>query len=97
VAGGCVVTGLLVLLGLGPTLAWPQSSSASYVLPRQSVDGGAARSNSASYALEATLAQPDANAPSSSASYQLTGGFHRGVAPAGPLPDALFEDGFENP
>lgn len=59
------------------------------------MDGGAARSDSASYALGGTLAQPDVAASMSSASYQLRGGFHRPASPSGPLPDSVFADNFE--
>ncbi len=68
-------------------------SSASYQIPRQSVDAGAGAASSASYQLRGTLGQPDAGA-TSSASYSLTGGFHK-AAVAGPQPDPIFANGFE--
>jgi hypothetical protein len=85
----------LVWLG-APGVSLAQSSSASYQIPRQTIDGGAQRSTSASYTLDATIGQPDAGAAMSSASYELRGGFHRAAA-TGPLPDPLFSDGFEAP
>jgi hypothetical protein len=87
----------LILACLLPGPICAQSSSASYAIPRQSIDGGAARSTSASYTVEATLGQPDADLTLSSASYQLKGGFHRLATATGPLPDAVFEDSFETP
>ena len=81
---------------LAPALALAQSASASYQIPRQSIDGGAGRATSAAYTLHGTIGQPDAGAIKTSASYTLRGGFHR-AAPAAPLPDPLFSDGFEAP
>ncbi|MBK8069636.1 MAG: hypothetical protein IPK27_19050 [Rhodanobacteraceae bacterium] len=78
---------------LGQAQAIAQSSSASYQIPRQSIDGGAARARSAGYTIEGTIGQPDAAPPAASASYELRGGFHR--AAAGALPDPLFANGFE--
>ncbi len=72
--------------------AWAQSS-ASYQIPRQSVDAGAGVSSSASYQLRGTVGQPDAGT-AVSASYVLTGGFHT-AASATPQPDPVFADGFE--
>jgi hypothetical protein len=85
----------LALCGLsGAALA--QSSSASYQIPRQTIDGGAQRSTSATYTLDVTIGQPDAGPVMTSGSYELRGGFHRPAA-TGPLPDPLFSDGFEPP
>ena len=95
-SGGLLAAAALVALiraGLSPPSA--AQSSASYQMPRQSIDGGAARSTSASYALNGSIGQPDAGATSSSASYSLSGGFHRNAA--APPPDALFANGFESP
>lgn len=74
-----------------PTLVLAQAASPSYQIPRQSIDGGAARATSASYTVHGTIGQPDAGAPMTSASYTLRGGFHVAAA----LPDLLFSDGFE--
>ena len=92
---GPVTAAVLIVLAavLSPALAPAQSSSASYQVPRQSIDGGATRSSSASYVVEGTTGQPDAAPPATSARYQLRGGFHR--AAAGAPPDALFANGFE--
>jgi hypothetical protein len=87
-----VALALAVLSGV----ALAQSSSASYQIPRQTIDGGAQRSTSATYTLDATIGQPDAGPAMTSASYELRGGFHRATA-TGPLPDPLFSDGFEQP
>lgn len=95
-SGGLLAAAALVALiisGLSPPSA--AQSSANYQMARQSIDGGAARSTSASYALNGSIGQPDAGATSSSASYTLSGAFHRNAA--APLPDALFANGFESP
>ena len=88
---------LLRSLGLGLLVApcvLAQSGSASFNVPRQSIDAGAGRSASASFTLHGTIGQPDAGAPAASASFSLRGGFH--VAGAiGPPADALFANGFE--
>ena len=81
---------------LAPSLALAQSSSASFQVPRQSIDAGAGRATSASYTLEGSIGQPDAGSTVTSASYSLRGGFHL-VAPAVPLPDPLFSNDFEAP
>ncbi len=85
-----------LLLALSPQFAPAQSASASFQVPRQTLDGGAARTASASYAVDASIGQPDAGAPMASASFALRGGFHRAAA-TGPLPDGVFTDGFESP
>lgn len=79
-----------------PVLAFAQSGSASYQIPRQSIDGGAGRATSATYTLHGTIGQPDASPALTSASYTVRGGFHL-AAPAAPLPDPLFSNGFEAP
>jgi hypothetical protein len=84
--------GLGLLAAVGAALA--QSSSATFNVPRQSVDGGAQRTTSATYSANATVGQPDAGPTSSSATYGLRGGFHL-AATAGPLPDSIFSNGFE--
>lgn len=85
---------LLTLIAVGCNTAFSQSSSASFEVPRQSIDAGATRSSSASYALDATIGQPDASPLMSSASYELRAGFHR-LAMNAQLPDPLFANGFE--
>jgi hypothetical protein len=88
-----LVAALIVLTVVSmSTLALAQSSSASYQVPRQSLDGGATMSASASYTVEATVGQPDGAPAMTSTSYQLYGGFHR---PARALTDPLFANGFE--
>lgn len=90
--GGLLAAALVLL----PLVALAQSSSASYQLPRQSIDAGGARAASASYTLNGTLGQPDAEASMSSASFTVRGGFHLAAAPP-PSPDRIFSDGFETP
>lgn len=87
---------LTIAAALLPAAAFGQSSSASFQVPRQSIDGGAGRATSASYTLEGSIGQPDAGSTMTSASYSLRGGFHR-AAPAEALPDPLFSNGFEAP
>jgi hypothetical protein len=85
---------LIVLLGLAliaPSVC--AQSSATYQIPRSSIDAGAATASSASYQLNSSVGQADAQR-ASSASYQLSGGFHVAIA-SGPQPDPIFRDGFE--
>lgn len=89
------VVAAAVLLLSAPLLAPAQSASASYRIPRQSIDGGAQRASSASYSLNGTIGQPDAGPAMTSASYSLRGGFH--LAASAALPDPLFSNGFEAP
>jgi hypothetical protein len=91
--GGVLVAGVLALtVMVGAALA--QSSSATFNVPRQSIDGGAQRAASASYSLNGTVGQPDAGAAMSSATFSVRGGFHLAAA-TGPLPDSIFANGFE--
>lgn len=92
----CVLAAAALALALAPLLVLAQSGSASYQIPRQSIDGGANRSTSASYSVEASLGQPDAGPPMMSASFILNGGFQRGSSSAS-QPDQIFRDGFESP
>jgi hypothetical protein len=82
------------LLALLAPIALAQSGSASYSLPRESIDAGAGRASSSTYTVHGTLGQPDAAASASSASFTVRGGFHRAGASAPPT-DALFANGFE--
>jgi hypothetical protein len=92
-----VALGILAGAGLlVPLFALAQSASASYEIPRQSIDGGAGRATGGGYTLHGTIGQPDAGPTMTSASYTLRGGFHR-ATPGGALPDPLFSDGFETP
>lgn len=89
----CIIATALLMLSVPlPTPA--QSSSASYQIPRQSIDGGAGRAVSAGYALVGTVGQADAGTVMSSASCTVRGGFHR-TGSAAPSLDALFANGFE--
>jgi hypothetical protein len=81
--------------GAGIGVALAQSSSASFSVPRQSIDGGAQRAASATYGLNGTLGQPDAGPAMSSATFSLRGGFHRAAVASGPQPDPIFANGFE--
>jgi hypothetical protein len=91
-----ILYGLLGTLLIAPSAGTSQSSSASYAIPRQSIDAGGGRATSPSYVLHGTTGQPDAGTPLTSASFTLRGGFHLAAAGA-PLPDPLFADGFEPP
>jgi hypothetical protein len=84
----------LWLLALLAPIALAQSGSASYGVPRQSIDAGGGRASSSSFVLHGTIGQPDAGTTASSASYALRGGFHRAGASAPPT-DAVFANGFE--
>lgn len=86
-------TALAMMLAAWPDRASPQAQSASYTIPRQTMDSGGGRTSSATYGLEATIGQADAGTAMSSPTYALRGGFHR--ASVGAAADTLFRDGFE--
>jgi len=86
---------LLLLPGLAAAALLDPPSSASFSLPRHSVDGGAGKANSASFVVQGTIGQADAGAMASSASFDVRGGFHRPTG-AGESGDGLFADGFED-
>jgi hypothetical protein len=86
-----IAGGLLVAMA---TAVVAQSSSATYNVPRQSIDGGAQRAASATYGLNGTIGQPDAGPAMSGATFSVRGGFHRATA-GGPQPDPIFANGFE--
>lgn len=96
------LAGLVLALGvlfLGSVTWGPaegRSSSASYHIPRQTIDAGAARASSASYTLNGSIGQPDAGPAMSSGSFRLTGGFQRGNGGDGGEPeDRIFADRFQ--
>jgi hypothetical protein len=72
-----------------------QSGSASYQIPRQTIDGGAGEASSASYRVSGSIGQADASTVSSSTSFRLQGGFQRANSAAPPMPEQLFANGFE--
>jgi len=80
---GCLIWGV----------AQGQSNSASYQIPRQTIDAGAGRTSSASYTINGSIGQPDAGPGMSSGSFRLTGGFHR--SSAGERGDRIFADRFQ--
>jgi hypothetical protein len=82
------------LLALLAPVALAQSGSASYSVPRESIDAGAGRATSSAYTVHGTLGQSDAAASASSASFSVRGGFHRAGTSAPPT-DAVFANGFE--
>lgn len=92
-AGLALALGALFLGGVAWELAESRSSSASYLIPRQTIDAGAGRASSASYTLNGSIGQPDAGPGMSSGSFRLTGGFHRGSA--GEREDRIFADRFQ--
>ena len=81
----------LLLLTLAPASAAP-SGSASYQLPRQSLDGGAVTARGGDFTLTGAIGQPDASVPAVGGTFTLSGGFHRQTGA-----DLLFRDGFESP
>lgn len=81
---------LLLLTMASETVDPP--TSATFQIPRQTVDGGAATARSASFELTGAIGQPDAGAPANGGDFTVTGGFHRAARP-----DLLLRDGFESP
>jgi hypothetical protein len=82
---------MVAMWGVG--MAFAQSSSATYAIPRQSIDGGAQRAASATFRVDGTVGQPDAGAAMSSATFSVRGGFHRAAGSA--QSDLIFANGFE--
>ncbi len=74
--------------------ALAQSSGGPYAIPRQSIDGGAQRASSSTYAISGSIGQADAGPAMSGPTFAVRGGFHV-AAPSAPLPDPLFANGFE--
>lgn len=65
-----------------------------YMLTKQVIAAGAARASGGAFVLTGTIAQSSA-ASANAGSYQLRAGFYAPEA-LGPLPDAMFKNGFEN-
>lgn len=82
---------LAIVLAAMVGMALAQSSSATFNVPRQSIDGGAQRASSATYMLNGTVGQPDAGPAMSGTSLSVRGGFHRATTSA----DLVFANGFE--
>ena len=74
-------------------VAGAQSSGGPYAIPRQSIDAGAVRADSASYAIEASIGQPDAAPKMQGPIFSLRGGLLAREVPAGV--DTVFANGFE--
>lgn len=66
-----------------------------FVMSRHVVASGGGQVTGGSYALNGTVGQAEAQGPVAGAGFVLTGGFHAPQAPAVPLPDPVFRDGFE--
>ncbi|GMU42611.1 MAG: hypothetical protein DYH17_03045 [Xanthomonadales bacterium PRO6] len=78
---------------LAAALAAQVPTGGPYSLPRQVIGAGGARASGGSYVLVGTIGQA-ATGPASGSGYAIQQGFHA-AAPAGPLPDQLFRNGFE--
>lgn len=63
------------------------SARAQYSLAWTTTDAGGGTSSGGSYALQGTIAQPDATAPSAGLSFSLTGGFWTFPDLSAPLPE----------
>lgn len=84
-----VFAGFLVATALAAQVP----TGGSYSLPRQVIAGGGNRASGGSYVLTVTAGQ-SATGPAGAGSYALQQGFHT-ASTSGPLPDALFRNGFE--
>jgi hypothetical protein len=85
---------LIAVLALHfPTLARADSSGGPYTLTKQSIAGGGGAVANEGYTAVATTGQSAAGG-ASGGSFQLISGFHPAPEPA--VPDALFQNGFEN-
>lgn len=85
---------LLLLVVITPIYATPPSGGG-YVIQREVMAGGGQAVGGGPYALVGTVGQPAATSAVSGGSFQLSSGFHSPRAPALPLPDPLFKNGFE--
>lgn len=81
------------LLILATTLGAQVPSGGPYSLPRQLIGGGGERLSGGSYSLVGSVGQANTGTLSGGA-YTLQQGFHTSAS-GGPLPDALFQNGFE--
>jgi hypothetical protein len=68
-----------------------------FAVRRHVIAGGGGRSTGAAFAITGTIGQADADPlqPSTGGVFAITGGFWPGIAPAAPLGDPLFANGFE--
>lgn len=87
-----VATGIAALV-LAAALGAQVPAGGAYSLPRQVVGAGGQRATGGSYVLVGTIGQ-SATGPASGSAYTIQQGFHA-AAPAGPLPDLMFRNGFE--
>lgn len=85
----CIGIGSMALLALA--LGAAAQSGGGYVIVRQSIDNGAGASSGGVFALTGSVGQLDADAPATSPSYRLQGGFLRSTNAI----DPVFQDGFE--
>lgn len=72
----------------------PGRQPAGFVQRRATIDAGGGQPGAGGYAHASTLGQPDAGS-AAGAGYALQSGFWQADAPAAPLPDTVFSDGFE--
>lgn len=86
-------TALALLLSAAAGSAAAQSSGGPYAIPRQSIDAGAVRAESATFRVEGSIGQPDAGPSMQSTNYSLRGGFMVRELPA--TGESVFADGFE--
>lgn len=68
-----------------------------FAIRRHVIAGGGGTSSGGAFAIAGTIGQADADAlhPASGGVFAITGGFWPGIAPAAPVGDAVFANGFE--
>jgi hypothetical protein len=68
-----------------------------FAISRHVIAGGGGTSSGGAFAIAGTIGQTDADPlhPASGGVFAITGGFWPGIAPAAPVGDAVFANGFE--
>ena len=85
---------LATVSGNALTQAVTPPTGGPYTLTKQVIAAGGARANGGAFVLTGTIAQSSA-ATANAGSYQLRAGFYVPES-LGPVPDAIFKNGFEN-
>ena len=91
---GGLLLGGLVTAATAMAQGTPPPSGGPYRITKQVIAAGGERATGGIYALTGTVGQPATDTSAATGSgFRLSGGFH---VPAGPVPDGMFQDGFED-
>lgn len=98
-SAACSASGAPVPAGHGPDRSGSDAvaKGAVFAVPRRVIAGGGGASTGGAFAIRGTIGQVDADPlhPTAGGPYAIRAGFWPGVAPAPPVVDALFANGFE--